>query len=291
MDKISLNDMRLFVSVVQSGSLTHAAELTGVPVSRLSRRLTQLEQSLGTQLLNRGKKGVSLNELGERFFERSQAMLHEAELAIESVQQSFAKPSGLLRISVAADIFHLLIESHLGRYLQENPDVNIEINLSHQKINMIQDGIDLAIRVGTIDNDNVVAKRWLNTARGIFASRDYLTKHEAPQTPNDLYQHTIISQTYTLPWHFSQANQQVSISPTSRVSSNDFITVEKQIEQGIGIGMLPIFPVYKRSNLVQLLQNWQMPETPVSLIYYKNRGAVPAVRSFVAFLLALVGAE
>lgn len=291
MDKISLDDMRLFVAVVQSGSLSHASELTGVPVSRLSRRLTQLEQSLGTRLLNRGKKGVNLNELGERFFERAQAMLHEAELAIESVQHSLVKPSGLLRISVAGDVFHQLIEPHLKRYLQENPDVNIEISLSHQKINMIQDGIDLAVRIGTIDNDNVVAKPLLNLNFGVFASHDYLAKYDEPQTPNALYQHMIISQRYTLPWRFEQASQQISIAPTSRVSSNDFITVEKQIEQGIGIGILPMLPNYKRSNLVQILQNWHIPSQPISLIYYKNRGAVPTVRSFVAFLLAMVGTE
>ena len=288
MDKISLDDMRLFVSVVQSGSLSHASELTGIPVSRLSRRLTQLELALGTQLLNRGKKGVSLNELGERFFARAQAMLQEAELAIESVQQSLMKPSGLLRISVAADIFHHLIEPHLGRYLLENPDVNLDINLSHQKINMIQDGIDLAIRVGTIDNDNVVAKPWIRTELGLFASRDYLAQHGKPQAPNELYQRRIIGQTYTLPWQFERENQQVSIMPNCRLMSNDFIAIEKQIAQGNGIGALPIFPQNKRDELVRLLPDWQMKISPVSLIYYKNRGAIPTVRSMVEFLQQIV---
>lgn len=288
MEKISLDDMRLFVSVVQSGSLSHASELTGIPASRLSRRLTQLEQALGTQLMNRGKKGVSLNEVGTRFFERAQLMLQEAELAIESVQQSLMKPSGLLRISVAADIFHLLIEPHLGRYLQENPDVNVEISLSHQKINMIQDGIDLAVRVGTIDNDNVVAKPWLSAGLGLFASPDYLAQYGEPQTPNDLYQHQIIGQNYTLPWQFQQENHQVTIAPTSRMSSNDFLAVEKQIQRGIGIGALPIFPNHQRTGLVQVLKSWEMAASPVSLIYYKNRGSVPTVRSMVAFLQTLV---
>lgn len=288
MDKISLDDIRLFVSVVQSGSLSHAAELTGIPVSRLSRRLTQLEQALGTQLINRGKKGVRLNELGERFFERAQAMLSEAELAIESVQNSLAKPSGLLRISVAADIFHLLIEPHLGRYLQENPDVNVDINLSHQKINMIQDGIDLAIRVGTIDNDNVVAKPWINAELGLFASHDYLAQHNAPQAPNELYQHNLIGQSYTFPWSFKRDQHEIAIMPTCRLVSNDFIAIEKQIQRGVGIGTLPIFTNHSRSNLVQILPEWQMKISPVSLLYYKNRGAVPAVRSMVEFLQSLV---
>ncbi|PVX38848.1 DNA-binding transcriptional LysR family regulator [Pasteurella langaaensis DSM 22999] len=289
MDKISLDDMRLFVSVVQSGSLSRASELTDIPVSRLSRRLTQLEQALGTQLINRGKKGVTLNEVGTHFFERAKMMLQEAELAIESVQQSLIKPSGLLRISVASDIFHLLIEPHLGRYLQENPDVNVEINLSHQKINMIQDGIDLAVRVGTIDNDNVVAKSWISVGLGVFASPDYLAKYGEPQTPNDLYQHQIIGQNHTLPWHFQRENHQITIAPTSRMSSNDFLAVEKQIQRGMGIGALPIFPIYQRTGLVQILKSWEMASSPVSVIYYKNRGSVPTVRSMVEFLQSLAG--
>src|SRR3712207_376844 len=153
---------------------------------------------------------------------------------------------------------------------------------------MIQDGIDLAVRVGTIDNDNVVAKPWLSAGLGLFASPDYLAQYGEPQTPNDLYQHQIIGQNYTLPWQFQQENHQVTIAPTSRMSSNDFLAVEKQIQRGIGIGALPIFPNHQRTGLVQVLKSWEMAASPVSLIYYKNRGSVPTVRSMVAFLQTLV---
>lgn len=288
MKEISLDDMRLFVSVVQSGSLSHAGELTGIPVSRLSRRLTQLEQALGTQLLNRGKKGVSLNELGERFFEHSQQMLQQAELAIESVQKSLENPSGLLRISVAADIFYLFIQPYLATYLNENPQVNLEINLSNQKINMIQDGIDLAVRTGIIDNENVVARLWKKMEFGVFASQAYLAQYSEPQSPNDLYQHHIISQMYTLPWRFQQGNQEVAVFPHSRLTCNDFAIVEQQLKQHSGIGILPITKNHNRSDLIRILADWQLQSVPVSLIYYRNRGAIATVRSFVEFLQRLV---
>ena len=104
MKKVSLDDIRLLVMVVQAGSLSRAAELTGIPVSRLSRRLTELESALGTQLMNRGKKGVSLNEVGKRFFEHGQNMLQQAQQALESVQENLKHPSGLLRLSIAGDV-------------------------------------------------------------------------------------------------------------------------------------------------------------------------------------------
>lgn len=284
MEQISLDDMRLFVAVVQAGSLSHAQELTAIPVSKLSRRLTRLEQALGTKLLNRGKKGVSLNEVGERFFLQAQTMLQQAQFAIESVQNSLQTPQGLLRISVSSDIFRKLIQPHLSDYLSRYPDVNVEVNISHKKVNMIQDGIDLAVRVGTVDNENVVAKAWQALRFGLFASSEYIEKYGQPENPNDLYRHQIISQMYTLPWQFSQENRTVEISPVSRVSCNDFGLVECQIRQGNGLGILPISENKSLQGLIPLLTDWQLPSVPISLIYYKNRGAVPTIRSFVEFL-------
>ena len=284
MEKISLDEIRLFVAVVQAGSLSHTCTLTGIPISRLSRRLTHLEQALGTQLLNRGKKGVSLNELGKRFFEQAQTMLQQAQATINSVQNSLEKPNGLLRLSVAADIYHHVLAPILPDYLSAYPDVNVEIQLSHQKINMIQDGIDIAIRAGTLDNENAVAKSLLPLEFGVFASEGYLNQNGVPKTPNDLYRHKIIGQTLTLPWLFRHRQQTVEIAPQSRVASNDFFLVENLLLQGEGIGVLFVYPGKPPVGLVQVLKDWQLPASPLSLLYYKNRGAAPTVRSFVHWL-------
>ena len=236
MSQVSLDDIRLFVSVVQAGSLSAASDLTGVPASRLSRRLTQLEKTLGTQLINRGKKGVSLNELGEHFFVHAQNMLEQADAAIQSIQNGLTKPSGLLRISAPVDVAHRYVIPYLNDYLTEYPDVMIDINLSQQKVNMIQDGIDIAIRVGSIDNDNVVAKRWLDMQLGIFATQSYLDTYGVPTNPNDLYDHRIIAQTLSLPWQFQKDDQFIKINPHPFIGCNDFTAVDPLIFQGLGIG-------------------------------------------------------
>lgn len=286
MEQTSLDDIRLFVAVVQAGSLSQASALTGIPVSRLSRRLTQLEQSLGTQLINRGKKGVSLNELGERFFMHAQNMLQQANVAIGSIHTSLAKPTGLLKISAPVDLYYHVLSKHLDDYLRLYPDVSVDVNANQQKINMIQDGVDVALRVGAIENDNVVAKHLFDLNFGIFATPEYLAKHGTPHTPYDLYQHQVVAQSLSLPWRFQLAQQMVEINPTGRVSCNDFLLVEQMISKGVGVGMLSTLMSRHHPHLVQVLTDWQIPSKPVSLIYYKNRGAVSTVRSFVAWLMA-----
>lgn len=286
MEQTSLDDIRLFVAVVQAGSLSQASALTGIPVSRLSRRLTQLEQSLGTQLINRGKKGVSLNELGERFFMHAQNMLQQANVAIGSIHTSLAKPTGLLKISAPVDLYYHVLSKHLDDYLRLYPDVSVDVNANQQKINMIQDGVDVALRVGAIENENVVAKHLFDLNFGIFATPEYLAKHGTPQTPYDLYQHQVVAQSLSLPWRFQLAQQMVEINPTGRVSCNDFLLVEQMISKGVGVGMLSTLMSRHHPHLVQVLTDWQIPSKPVSLIYYKNRGAVSTVRSFVAWLMA-----
>lgn len=284
MNTVSLDDIRLFVAVVQAGSLSSASDLTGIPVSRLSRRLTQLEKILGTQLINRGKKGVSLNELGERFFIHAQAMLAQAEIAVQSIHQNLDIPSGLLKISAPIDLYHHILAQYVDDYLALYPDVCLEINATQQKINMIQDGIDIALRVGSIMNDNVVAKPVFNMNFGLFATQKYLNQHGVPKTPHDLYHHHIIGQSLSLPWTFEQLQQNIKINPDCKIASNDFLLIEQMIDKGMGIGLLPDFINKKYPHLVQILTDWHMPTVPVSIIYYKNRGAVPTVRSFVMWL-------
>ena len=287
MSQISLDDIRLFVSVVQAGSLSAASDLTGVPASRLSRRLTQLENSLGTQLLNRGKKGVSLNELGEHFFLHAQNMLEQADAAIQSIQNGLTKPSGLLRISAPVDVAHRYVIPYLNDYLTEYPDVMIDINLTQQKVNMIQNGIDIAIRVGSIENDNVVAKRWLDMQLGIFATQSYLDTYGVPTNPNDLYDHRIIAQTLSLPWQFQKDDQLIKINPHPFIGCNDFTAVDPLIAQGLGIGKMTIESAQRHPELVRVLTDWKMESKTVSMLYYKNRGAIPAVRSFIDWYYAL----
>lgn len=185
------------------------------------------------------------------------------------------------------DISYHLIIPRLDDYLRRYPDVSLEISLTQQKINMIQDGIDIAIRAGTIDNDHVVAKTLAPMTCGIFATQAYLDRHGTPHTPHDLYHQRIIAQTLTLPWQFTKDRQSIKISPSIYIGCNDFLLVENMVTQGWGLGMLVEHVGRRHDALVRVLDDWQLPPSQLSVIYYKNRGSIPTVRSFVQWLVGI----
>lgn len=282
--KVDLNDMKLFVSVVQVGSLTKASDLLNLPKSRLSRRLTELETALGTTLMDRTKRGIVLNELGSAFFEQAQQMVQQAEIAVEMVQGSLSQPCGLLRLTTSTEMLREIIAPHLANFLKKHPLVNVDIHLSNDRINLIQDGVDIAIRAGKIDNENVVARKWMTVNFGIFATQNYLQSAPVLATPNDLYQHALLCKTDATPWLFEKNQQKIHIEATNRVSGNSFELVSQMIAQHLGIGLLPIMGSYIQPHFVQLLPDWQLPKTDIHLLYYKQRGNAPTIRSFVYFL-------
>ena len=169
MERIDLNDMRFFVATVQAGSLSRAAEQLNLPKSRLSRRLTELETALGSKLIDRSRNGVRLNELGEPFYRHAVMMLECADNAVGSVAQSLSTPQGLLRISVSSEVLQLVITPHLSRYLRRYPEVSLEISMENRQINMIQDGIDIALRIGMPQQEDLVAKQVGSINLGIYA--------------------------------------------------------------------------------------------------------------------------
>ena len=173
MERTDLNDIALFAATVQAGSLSRAAEQLCLPKSRLSRRLTALEESLGSKLMDRTRSGVRLNELGEGFYRHARMMLDCAEQAVGSVRQSLDAPQGVLRLSVSVEIQRALLEPHLADYLRRYPDVALEVVMDNRRISLIQDGIDVALHVGEPAQDDVVARHIASFAFGLYASADY----------------------------------------------------------------------------------------------------------------------
>lgn len=283
--KIDLNDMRLFVSVVQAGSLTKASELLDVPKSHLSRHLTDLENSLGTTLMDRGRRGVVLNELGTRFYHHAQEMLKAAQLAIDDVQDNLQSPSGLIRLSVSTEVCRGFLMHHLAEFLRLYPDIQLEVQVDNRKINMIQDGIDISLRVGSVDNDNVIARKLFNIEFGLFASADYIARMGMPSTPNELYGHQLIHKYDGVPWLFHHKDSSILIDAKNRFICNDNNLAGNMVGDGVGIGMLPLFDNAWQADWLRVLPEWQIDGVPLYIIYYKNRGAVPAVRALVEFIL------
>lgn len=288
--KVDLNDIKLFVSVVQAGSLTRASELLDIPKSHISRHLTELENSLGTTLMDRGRRGIVLNELGLRFLHNAQEMLRLAQIAIDDVQDNLQKPSGLLRLSVSTEVGRGFLMHYLPEYFRRYPDVNLQVQIDNRKVNMIQDGIDIALRIGSADSDNVVARKLFDIELGLFASKSYIDAHGMPSSPHELYGHTLLHKYDGPDWAFWCDHHLVRIDGQYRLSCNDFNLVGQMVSDGLGIGLLPCFDNMIRADWVRLLPQWQIDSVPLYVVYYKNRGAVPTVRSMVEFLVSVAKA-
>lgn len=281
--KIDLNNMKLFVSVVQAGSLTRASELLCLPKSYLSRHLTELEQSLGIVLMDRGRHGVVLNETGIRFYKNCQEMLQMAQLALDEIQDSLEQPQGLLRLSVSTEMGRSFLMNHLAEYLKIYPNVDLEIQIDNRKINLIQDGVDIAFRAGSVDNDNVVARKLFDIEFGLFAKECYLEDNGMPKTPHELYGHELIYKYDGPAWRFCHKHHIVEIDKQYKIRCNDFHLAGQMVNDGVGIALLPLFPSLIQEQWVRVLPQWRIENVPLYLVYYKNRGA--AVRSMVDFLL------
>ncbi|WP_373741753.1 LysR family transcriptional regulator [Neisseria sp.] len=286
---MDLNDIRLFVAVVQAGSFSKAADLANIPKSRLSRRISRLEADLGTALMDRSKRGVLLNEVGEQFYQRAQEMMLAAQTAVNSVQGKLDTPGGLLRLSVSTEVGRGFLMLHLAEYMRRYPDVMLEVEINNKKVNMIQDGIDIALRLGLPEGDNVVARKLADIELGLFAAESYLQRAGRPKSPHELHGHALLNKYDGPEWRFTCKQHSVHIQGGSKLSSNDANLLGQMVSDGAGIALLPCFDNMLREGWVRLLPEWAVDTVPLYLVYYKNRGSVPTVRSMADFLLEKFG--
>ena len=289
MGNVDLNDIRLFVAVVQAGSFSKAADLASIPTSRLCRRISRLEAVLGPALMDRSERGVLLNEVGEQFYLRAQEMMQAAQTALNSVQGKLDAPGGLLRLSVSTEVGRGFLMLHLAEYMRRYPDVLLEIEINNKKVNMIQDGIDIALRLGLPEGDNVVARKLTDIELGLFAAESYLARAGYPKSPHELHGHTLLNKYDGPEWRFTCKQHSVHIQGGSKLNSNDANLLGQMVSDGVGIALLPCFDNMLREGWVRLLPEWAVDTVPLYLVYYKNRGSVPTVRSMVDFLLEKFG--
>ena len=287
MERTDLNDIALFAATVKAGSLSCAAKQLCLPKSRLSRRLTALEESLGSKLMDRTRSGVRLNELGESFYRHAQMMLDCAEQAVGSVQQSLDVPQGVLRVSVSLEVQRGILELHLADYLRRYPQVALEVVVENRRISLIQDGIDVALRVGAPAQEDVVARQLASFAFGLYASADYLAAHAPLETPENLAQHALLHKFDGSDWLLRRGIERYHLRAKKRVSANDAFLLARLAAAGAGIALLPQLPALT-NGLQRVLPEWATESLPLYALYYKNRGFAPTVRSFIDWLAAVL---
>lgn len=283
--------MRVFTQVVESGSFAGAAARLSLSTSAVSRHVGDLEAHLQTRLLNRTTRRLSLTETGAAFHGRCVQLLQDLEEAELEAARAAVEPRGTIRVTSAVTFGIRHLAPEIARFLAAHPGVKFDVELSDRTVDLVDEGFDLAVRVGGTGGENLVARRLCDTRILPCASPAYLKAHGTPRTPEDLKAHNCFTYEYSTPrnaWRFfdrAGAERIVHVSGTLH-SNNGDLSVEAAA-LGLGIAFEPAFiagPDIRAGRLVPLLQDYLAPPLPIHAIYPTRRHLSAKVRVFVDFL-------
>ena len=288
-----LNDLRFFAAVVEHGGFSAAARALGAPKSRLSKRVALLEERLGVRLLQRTTRRFAITEVGERFYAHCRAMLEEAQAAQDAVDELRAEPRVIVRASCPVSFSQTVLAHVLPEFLAQYPKVQVRIVASNRRVDVINEGFDVAIRVRTkIDTDAALVLRSFGQSRVLLAANPkFLDEHGRPETPEQLESLPLLSQyehdgAQVLEL-FDANGAKVSVEMRARMICGEFNVLYEAARRGMGVTALPEFvcaPAILRGELEVVLPAWSMPQGMAHFVYPSRRGLLPSVRAFVDFL-------
>jgi DNA-binding transcriptional LysR family regulator len=294
----NLTDIAIFVKVVELASFTAAAEALGMSQPVVSKSVTRLEEKLGARLLNRTTRRLSLTEAGSELYGRSVRALAEIENAELEVARFQTEPRGMLRVSapMSFSILHLgpVIQDFLARF----PGVTLELNLDDRQVDLVDEGLDVAIRIGRLQDSNLIARKIAPCRQVLCASPAYLARRGEPERPEDLLEHSCIL--YSLvstprEWRLVGADGELHAVPINgALQSNNGLVNRAAALAGGGIVLLPTFYLgeqLRSGELKPVLCKFKPQEIAVYAVYPERRNLMPKVRAFVDFLATTFGPE
>ena len=288
-----LNDLYYFAMVVDHSGFAAAERALGIPKSRLSRRISQLETDMGVRLLQRSTRRFAVTDVGNSVYRHAQSMLAEAQAAHEVVDRLSAEPRGVIRVSVPVALAQQQLPKLLPEFLARYPQVRVNLQVGNRRVDVINEGIDVALRVRSkLDDDGSLVMRSFGQIQELLvASPDYLRRMGRPRTPEALSEHVTMSisedearQRWEL--HGPEGEvRKVELKP--RVMGFDFPMLMSLAKQGVGITLLPettCSEEIKRGELEVVLPEWRLPQGIFHAVFASRRGMLPAVRVFIDFL-------
>jgi len=288
-----LNDLYYFAKVVEAGGFAAAGRLLGIPKSRLSRRIAELEERLGARLLQRTTRQLKLTAVGERYLRHCQAMLLEAEMADEAVASMSSEPRGRLRVSAPVGLAHEMLPSVISGFLEKYPHVQLEVMLVNRRVDLVTEGVDVALRVREPgDEDPLLVTRRLRQAQMLMvASPDFLHGQQVNH-PEDLKGLPVLgaleADRMVHIRMLDQHGKSHEIALEARLGIDDFIVRRACALAGQGFTMLPMMyceQALESGALVQLLPDWSLPGGWLQAVYPHRRGVMPAVRAWLDHLI------
>lgn len=287
---VNLNDMLVFVMVVEGGSFTAAAEKMGLPKSNISRKITRLETFLGTKLLQRSTRQQHLTEVGQLYFQHCKRIQEEVDHAHASVEQLLEQPQGRLKVCASITIGQQILRDQLALFLQTYPKVDLQLDLTNRRVDLLEEGFDIVIRVGDLQDSSLIAKYLGRTTRGLYASSAYLTSNGKPDGLEQLTSHNTLVMTGSdkaSSWQLiDQQGTAQTIKLKPRLICDNFRILQQAAVDGLGIAALPHYmgkSCVANAELETVLPEWCLPGLPVYAVYPSHRGATPKVRVFLEY--------
>ncbi len=290
MDRFSA--MKVFVTVADARGFAPAAQRLGMSPSAVTRLVAGLEEMLGIRLLQRTTRSVTLTDAGARYLERARRILSEVEEAEDSALAERTRPTGRLVVSAPAMFGRLHVSPLMCRYLTLNPEVVGELTLSDRMVSLVEDGIDLAVRIGNLADSSLIARKVGSTRRVVVASPVYLAKHGEPAIPQDLVRHQTIQfnpLASTPDWSFSEHGDELRVPLASHYVTNSADPALWHAEHDGGLTLALSYQVadaVKAGRLRIVLEAFEPPPLPIHFVYPSSRLLSAKVRAFIELAAA-----
>jgi DNA-binding transcriptional LysR family regulator len=284
---VDLNDIVVFVRVVEAGSFTAAARVLGMPKTTVSRRIASLEREVGVRLVQRTTRSLNMTDAGRLYYEQSSQALRTIEDANLRLAETRAEPSGTIRISAPVGFGAHYLTGAVFDFLAAFPKTQVELHLTDDKLNLVENRIDLAFRTGILPDSTLTARKLGSTHRILCGSPDYLARHGDPQAPADLvHHHCVIAgpSTGSAHWVLDGPRGEETVSVSGRFAANEMQAVIAAAIAGYGIAQLP----YKVAELLvrdgrlrRVLGDYTTPAGGVYAVYPTSRHVSPLVKAFI----------
>lgn len=280
----------IFVAVVESGSFSLASERLGMTKSAVSKRISSLEDNLGTRLFHRSTRKLTLTESGEQFSDYARNSVYIAQQGIAAATLNQGSPKGTLKINAPMTFSRLHLVPHLKEFLDLYPDIKVILSMDDKIVDMVEGAYDVGIRIGELKDSSLIARKLAKCNSVVCAAPEYLQRAGIPNTPNDLKNHNCIY--YSLfqagvEWTFLKADKKLKVEPTGNFIVNNSDVICEMLLQGLGICQMPTFIVQKYLNtgqLVQVLTTYNLPDHSIFAVYPERRHMPEKVKVFIDFI-------
>lgn len=287
--------MAVFARVAESGGFSRAAESLGMSKSAVSKQVSRLEDRFGTRLLNRTTRRISLTEAGERVLEHGRRAVAEFEAAEAEVGAHRDTPSGLLRVSAGVSFGQSELAPRLAEFLARCPALSIDLVLNDRRVDLVEEGYDVALRIGVLEDSSMMARRIASVRSFTVAAPAYLERRGRPEVPGDLAAHDCLGYSYLSGgglWHFEGPSGQIRHRFTPRLMSNNGTALAAAAEQGLGVVQMPSFIIgeaVREGRLQEILADYRKPDAGLFAVYPAGRPLAAKVRAFIDFAVEIFG--